>query len=64
MAKNDENAPQDPKAQKAQEDALGTDKGFTGIKVDPRPNEEYSLESGPDSPSAADVRGDLDRSAE
>jgi hypothetical protein len=32
---------------------LGLDVGYLGTKVDPRPNEEYSLESGPDSPSAA-----------
>lgn len=31
--------------------------GFIGQKVDPRPNEEYSLESGPDSPPhAADIQ--------
>lgn len=34
------------------------DQGFAGTKVDPRDNEEYSLESGPDSPSAAEVRGE------
>lgn len=28
------------------------EQGFRGDKVDPRPNEDYSLESGPDSPSA------------
>lgn len=39
----------DPERQEA---ALGTDKGYTGEKVDPLPNEAYSLESGPDSPSA------------
>lgn len=37
------------------EEALGTDKGYIGEKVDPRPNEDYSLESGPDSPSALDA---------
>lgn len=30
------------------------DKGYHGTKVDPRPNSAYSLESGPDSPSAFD----------
>lgn len=29
-----------------------TEQGFVGTKVDPRPNSAYSLESGPDSPSA------------
>lgn len=60
--------PSDEDAQRA----LGTDRGFTGEKVDPRPNEEYSLESGPDSPTAlegmqaaAEQRvDDLRRSAE
>lgn len=36
----------------AQQDPLGTDVGYIGTKVDPRPNSDYSLESGPDSPSA------------
>ncbi len=31
-----------------------TEQGFRGQKVDPLPNSEYSLESGPDSPSAAE----------
>lgn len=31
------------------------EQGFSGTKVDPRPNEDYSLESGPDSPNAAEV---------
>jgi hypothetical protein len=39
--------------------ALGWDVGYIGTKVDPRPNEEHSLESGPDSPSAADVAVDV-----
>lgn len=26
------------------------EQGFRGVKVDPIPNEEYSLESGPDGP--------------
>lgn len=30
---------------------LGQDVGFIGTKVDPRPNEDWSLESGPDSPT-------------
>lgn len=29
-------------------------RGFHGEKVDPLPNEAYSLESGPDAPSAAE----------
>ena len=28
--------------------------GFFGVKVDPRPNSDYSLESGPDSPPTHD----------
>lgn len=28
------------------------EQGFVGIKVDPHPNEAYSLTTGPDSPSA------------
>lgn len=32
--------------------ATGVEDGFLGTKVDPRDNEEYSLESGPSSPSA------------
>lgn len=31
---------------------LGTEQGYLGQKVDPRPDSDYSLESGPDSPSA------------
>lgn len=30
------------------------EQGFRGSKVDPRPDSEYSLESGPDSPSAVE----------
>ena len=30
------------------------EQGFFGTKVDPRPNSDYSLESGPDSPSAVE----------
>ena len=33
-----------------------TEQGYRGVKVDPRPNSDYSLESGPDSPSAVDAR--------
>ena len=29
-------------------DPLGTDRGFIGGKVDPRPNSDHSLESGPE----------------
>lgn len=34
--------------QKAVDEA--TDQGYVGDKVDPRPNSDHSLESGPDSP--------------
>lgn len=30
------------------------EQGFIGVKVDPIPNEEYSLETGPDSPPAVE----------
>jgi hypothetical protein len=33
------------------------DQGYVGVKVDPRPNSAYSLESGPDSPSAVEADG-------
>lgn len=29
---------------------VAEDQGFLGRKVDPRPNSDYSLESGPDAP--------------
>ena len=29
-----------------------TDQGFLGTKVDPRPNEDYTLTTGPDAPPA------------
>jgi hypothetical protein len=45
----------DPDRQQA---ALGLPDGLIGQKVDPRPNEEYSLESGPESPSALDQAAD------
>lgn len=32
------------------------EKGYFGTEVDPIPNKEYSLETGPDSPTAADQR--------
>lgn len=28
------------------------EQGFRGVKVDPNPNEEYSLQTGPDSPTS------------
>ena len=30
--------------------AADQEKGYHGVKVDPRPNSDYSLESGPNSP--------------
>lgn len=51
------------KATKAEKDAGGVqdalikateEDGFLGTKVDPLPNSEHSLESGPDAPSAAE----------
>lgn len=36
-----------------------TEQGFRGTKVDPLPNEAYSLESGPDSPTPAEQRAAL-----
>jgi len=39
--------------------------GFIGTKADPRPNSDYSLESGPDSPSPLEQYIDrADRRAE
>jgi len=38
---------------------LGRDVGYIGTKVDPHDNSEYSLESGPDSPGAADTAVDV-----
>ncbi len=32
------------------------EKGYVGVKVDPLPNEAYSLESGPDSPGLLEAR--------
>lgn len=32
--------------------------GFFGTKADPRPNSDYSLESGPESPTAAEQLAD------
>lgn len=32
------------------------EQGFRGAEVDPLPNSAYSLESGPDSPTAAEQR--------
>jgi hypothetical protein len=34
--------------------AKDQEQGFHGTKVDPRPNSDYSLESGPDSPPAVE----------
>lgn len=47
---------EDPDGQQA---ALGLPDGFIGEKVDPRPNEAYSLESGPDSPSPLEQAADV-----
>lgn len=38
-----------PEMQKAADEAA--DKGYYGEKVDPTPNEHYSLETGPDAPT-------------
>lgn len=37
------------------------EQGFSGTKVDPIANEEYSLESGPDSPTVQEQRDALAR---
>jgi hypothetical protein len=31
-----------------------TEQGFVGVEVDPIPNEEYSVQTGPDSPTIAE----------
>lgn len=33
-----------------------TDKGYFGTKVDPEPNEAYTLTTGPDSPKSSGVQ--------
>lgn len=51
MAKESESAAKGD-AQKQVDDEQS--KGYVGVKVDPRPNSAYSMESGPDSPPAVD----------
>lgn len=41
-----------------------TEKGYVGAVADPHPNEAYSLQSGPDSPGAADTPTPAPPSAE
>lgn len=45
-----------------EEVAKAQEQGYFGTKTDPRPNSDYSLESGPDSPSPAeaDLRVNID----
>lgn len=50
MAKRQES--QEQKVQEAVDRA--EEQGFIGEKADPRDNEEYSLQSGPDSPTAGE----------
>lgn len=40
------------------DDSEALEQGFRGTKIDPRPNEEYSLETGPESPSALEQNAD------
>lgn len=35
-------------------------KGYFGTKVDPLPNSDHSLESGPEAPTVAEMRRDID----
>lgn len=51
MSKSTESAAKGDVQEKADKEH---EQGFVGTKVDPRPNSDYSLESGPDSPSAVD----------
>lgn len=39
------------------------EQGYVGDKVDPRPNSDYSLESGPDSPGAVEAAAGFHRDA-
>lgn len=55
MAKTDEKTAPDAQAPV---DTSIVEQGYRGVKADPRPNSDYSLESGPDSPSAAEQRAD------
>lgn len=41
------------------EELKALEQGYAGTKVDPLPNEAYSLESGPDSPLASDALGNV-----
>ena len=52
----------DPAGDVAEQVAKANDQGFIGQKVDPRPNEAYTLETGPDSPPA--VEDDASRSVQ
>lgn len=38
-----------------------TEKGYRGVKVDPLPNDAYSIKTGPDSPTLADSRTRADQ---
>lgn len=51
MAKSDETSAKGDVQKKVDAEQ---EQGFLGTKADPRPNSDYSLESGPDSPSAVE----------
>jgi hypothetical protein len=52
--KTDDEQATDKAAERVQQAVdVETDQGYRGAKVDPRPNSDYSLESGAGSPSAA-----------
>jgi hypothetical protein len=57
MAK-DKGNPQAVEGYEPPDNSEELEQGFRGLKVDPRDNSEYSLESGPDSPSALEQMAD------
>jgi hypothetical protein len=55
--------PQSVKGYTPPDDSEALAQGFRGDKVDPRDNSEYSLESGPESPSALEQNVDAAKAA-
>lgn len=59
MAENDqrdaERRAEEAQAEVTQRLEAEHEQGYAGVKVDPRPNEAYSLETGPESPSASEA---------
>ena len=55
MARNEQN---DAKGDVAKQVEKAEDLGYIGTKVDPNPNEAYTLTTGPDSPTAGPGRAE------